>query len=91
MKKTWLWVGLAALVLLSFLLSESLWTSLSRKKAIQKNDKELRSLELDIEMSRQKVTDLGKNSRSYETLVREELNYLRPGEKEVRFLGSDKK
>jgi cell division protein FtsB len=53
--------------------------------------KEMDKLGLEISDTRRKIEDLEKNPRAYETLVREELNYLRPGEKEVRFIGNGKK
>ncbi len=86
MKKTWLWAGLAFLVLMSFAFSESLWTTLSRKATLRKMEKELGSLTNEVADAREKITKLENDPKQYDQLVRKELNYLRPGEKEVRIV-----
>lgn len=86
MKKTWLWAGLAFLVLMSFILSDSLWTTLSRKSSLRRMEKEMGLLSGDLQAAHQKISSLEKDPKNYEQLVRQELNYLRPNEKEVRFV-----
>lgn len=85
-KKAWLWAGAAVVVLLSFVFSDSFWNTISRRRALQKMDREYEHVSSEVELARAKLTNLENNPGAYEQLVRKELGYLRPGEKEVRFL-----
>lgn len=85
-KKTWIVIGGVIAVVLSFALSESFRNTIARKHAIRQSQAELDQLNQQIELTRQKTAQLETNPASYETLVRQDLGYLRPGEKEVRFL-----
>jgi cell division protein FtsB len=70
----------------SFFFSESFRNTLSRRRALQKASQELDALMKESVVMRQKIARLEKDNKSYEELVRKELGYLRPGEKEIRFV-----
>ncbi len=85
-KKTWIIIGGCVLVLLSFLLSDSVRHTFTRKRAIRAAEAELARLTQEAEEARQQITNLETNPKATERLVRKELGYLKPGEKEVRFV-----
>lgn len=85
-KKTWILISVGIAVVSSFLLSESFRHTLSRKKSLREAEKQIASLTDEINRVKTDLSRLDKEPASYETLVRRELGYLRPGEKEIKFL-----
>jgi cell division protein FtsB len=77
-------VGVAGL--LSFVLSDSFRQVIIRRRAIHGAETQLRRVEAETAEAREKLARLENDPRAYEKLVRQELGYLRPGEKEARFL-----
>jgi cell division protein FtsB len=73
-------------VVLSLVLSESFRNTFSRRQAILRDQEELQRLTVEADHLHEKISRLQSDPKSYEHLVRQELGYLRPGEKEVRFL-----
>ena len=86
MKRRLIIVGVLLAVLLSFLVSDGFRQVVSRRRAIRETQEELRRTEAEIELARARLRRLQSDSSAYEQLVREELGYLRPGEKEARIL-----
>lgn len=85
-KRTWIIVGGALALVLSFLFSDGVRHTLSRRQAIKDAEKELDRLSQEAESTREKINQLESNPKAYEHLVRKELGYMKPGEKEARFL-----
>lgn len=71
---------------LSFLLSDSFRQVVSRRRAIHSTEMQLKEVEAKLLDTRQRLSQLQNDPDAYEALVRRELGYLRPGEKEARFL-----
>ena len=86
MKKRWVWITVGVLIVASFLLSDSVWRTFANQKNIAEKKRELRRLEQDTKILQASIEALQTHPDTYEHLVRKELNYLRPGEKEVRFV-----
>jgi cell division protein FtsB len=84
--RRWLIGGGIFLVISSFVFSLSFRTTIFRALEIRRAEAELARLSKDIDAAHQRVKTIEQNSSSYETLVRSDLGYLRPGEKEVRFV-----
>jgi|GEM_PF-4496217 len=82
--KYWL-VGVATLLLATFFLNGSFKNTIQRRRAIQKAREESALLNQKISHLQKELTQL-QNPSEYETYVRRDLGYLRPGEKEVRFV-----
>lgn len=89
-QKKWTLIVGVFLIVASFFLNESFKSYMNRKKNIQKAKAEIQSLTEQNEALRKKLLRLKEHPKEYENLVRSELGYLRPGEKEIRF-HSDKK
>ena len=87
-KKKWIYEGIVLAVFLSFLLSDSLWKTLSRSRSLRATLKELDQTTKEVENIQNKLQELHNNPSAYEQLVRQELGYLRPGEKEARLLNN---
>jgi cell division protein FtsB len=85
MKKSWLWVTISIVVVASFLLTDSVWQTFANRRSIREKTRELARVEQETEALRTLITRLQTHPDTYEQLVRKELNYLRPGEKEIRF------
>ena len=86
MKKKWIAAAVGCVVVLSFVLSDGFRQFISRRRAIHYTRVELRETETAVRATREKLSRLQGDPAAYEQLVRQELGYLRPGEKEVRFL-----
>ena len=84
-KKAWIVAGGGVALVLSFLLSDSVRHTLSRKRAIRAAEQELARLTQEAEQARQEISRLESDPKATERMGRKELGYLRPGEKEVRF------
>ena len=87
-RKRKVWIALIAVVLFAanLLLSRSFRDTLQRRKAIQSAQAESKQIEEKIASLKKKLAQLKSHPAAYEQLVRRELGYLRPGEREVRFL-----
>jgi cell division protein FtsB len=82
----WLLIGVAGLFLASLLFNSGFRHTIGRRRAIRSAENELKNL---TELANQKQSDINSlknNPNATEALVRKELDYLRPGEKEVRFV-----
>lgn len=85
-------IALLAAGFVGFLLfNESFRNTLLRTRAIRSTQKELTKVSSDVEQMKSKIAALENNPQSREDLVRKDLGYLRPGEKEVRFYSPSKK
>jgi len=84
-KKALIIIGGGLAVVLSFLVSDSVRQTISRRRAIRASEIELSRLTQETEEARQKINGLETDPKSTERLVRKELGYLKPGEKEARF------
>lgn len=73
-------------LVLSFIFSDSVRNTLVRQKAIRAAEKELAQLNKEADDTRDKISRLETNPSAYEIQVRKELGYLKPGEKEARFI-----
>jgi cell division protein FtsB len=76
---------LVGLVLASFAFSDSLHKMITRRRSIARAQAELKEVSQRVVSAREDISSLHANSQAYEPLVRKELGYLRPGEKEIRF------
>lgn len=85
-RKKWVVAGLLVITLGSFFFSESFRNTLARRRALAKSEIELQDLAKETDLIRKKLSRLESDNKSYEELVRKELGYMRPGEKEVRFV-----
>ncbi len=85
-KKKWIIAGGVFVLILTFLFSDGVRHTFSRRRAINAAEKELARLNQEAQQTREKINRLETNPDSYEQLVRKELGYLKPGEKEVRFV-----
>ena len=85
-KRYWALSLFIIFLLSSFAFNQSLRDTLSRRKAIRQTQKRLLELSEESEKMRTKLVLLEKNPATTEQLIRQELGYLRPGEKEVRFI-----
>ncbi len=86
MNKPWLWITIGVVIIASFLLTDSVWRTFANRRAIEEKTKELQQLNQDASSLRTSIEQLQTHPETYEQLVRKELNYVRPGEKEVRFI-----
>ncbi len=86
MNKSWIIAGICLAVILSFVLSDGFRQFISNRSTIHHMRAELDQTEASLTTAREKVSRLQSDPAAYERLVRQELGYLRPGEKEVRFL-----
>jgi cell division protein FtsB len=86
LSKFWYILVVFSLFIVGVIFNQNFKNTLQRRKMIRNDQQELNNLTHQIDSIRQKISSLEKNPASYEKLVRSELGYLRPGEKEVRFL-----
>lgn len=86
MKKSWLWISAGVIILASFLFSDSVWRTFANKRTIRERTRELERLNQEAASLHASIDHLQTRPETYEHLVRKELNYLRAGEKEVRFV-----
>lgn len=86
MKRSWIVAGIAVVVTLSFVMSDGFRHYISRRRALHQARAELRQTEAALTATREKLFKLQSDPTAFEQMVRQELGYLRPGEKEVRFL-----
>lgn len=89
LKKNWPFVVIAVL-LLSLLFNNSFRQTISRQRMIRNARLEVDSLNLEIDATQAKIQELKTEPQQVEHLVRKELGYLRPGEKEVRIIKQGK-
>ena len=82
--------AIGLLILASFVFNDSLRAAFSRRRMISDAQTELNSLSAQLTTLRQKISVLKGHPQSYEQLVRRELGYTRPGEKEIRFVKEEK-
>lgn len=86
MKKYWIYAVAALAIVLSFVLSDSFRQVIGRRRAIRETNAELRQVEALTTNAHDRLARLQSNPAAYDELVRKELGYLRPGEREVRFM-----
>jgi cell division protein FtsB len=84
-------VTLAVLVLASFAFSDSLRKMVGRRRSISRAEAELADVTRRVAQARASVSGLKSDPQSYEPIVRRDLGYLRPGEREVRFVKDESK
>jgi len=89
-KRSWVFIGIGLLILASFAFNDSLRAAFSRQRMISDSQREFDALSLQLASLRQKISHLKSTPASYEYLVRRELGYVRPGEKEIRFVKEEK-
>ncbi len=80
----WLWAAAFLFLISSVVFNQSLRNTIARQQAIRHTKNELKVVSADVETTRGKIKALENNPAAHEALVRQELGYLRPGEKEVR-------
>ncbi len=85
-KKSWILIGCSVALILFFLFSDGVRQTFVRKRAIKQAEAELARLNTETEQTRSKIATLENSTVEYEHLVRKELGYLKPGEKEARFI-----
>jgi cell division protein FtsB len=90
LKKSWIVFAIGLLVLASFAFNESLRATIYRKRKIAEAQAELEKLSRQHADLRQRINNVKSIPESHELLVRRELGYLRPGEKEIRFVKEEK-
>ena len=86
MKKYWIYATITLAVVLSFVLSDSFRQVVLRRRALRSAELEIQKIDQQSADARTRLSRLQTDPSAYEDLVRRELGYLRPGEKEVRFL-----
>jgi cell division protein FtsB len=86
MKKYWVYAAIGLAIVLSFVLSDSFRQVIARRRSIKATNEELRQVDAQTAEAKDRLSRLQNDPSAYEQLVRQELGYLRPGEKEVRFL-----
>ena len=84
-RRHWLLL-LMALLVVSLFFNHNFRATLSRKRAIQEAQKSVAAMNDEIQLMKQKIDRLQTRSSVYEAEVRKDLGYLRPGEKEIRFI-----
>jgi cell division protein FtsB len=84
-KKAWVILGGGLLAVLSFLISDSVRQTISRRRAIRAAEIELSRLTQETDQAHKKINSLETDPKATEQLVRKELGYLKPDEKEARF------
>jgi cell division protein FtsB len=82
-------VGIGFLGFLLF--NESFRNTVLRTRAIRSTQMELNKVSKEVEQMRAKIATLEHSPQAREDLVRKDLGYLRPGEKEIRFYSPSKK
>lgn len=87
-KRFWIVAGVSLAIVLSFVLNDSFRKAVSRRIEVRRHEAELAALTDEANVVRRKIADLQRPT-AYEELVRRDLGYLRPGEKEVRFVKKD--
>jgi cell division protein FtsB len=85
-KKSWVIIVIALAVVASFLFSSGFRNTISRRRLINQFKVDLNRVSQEIEGVRADIKQLKNNPQAYEVLIRKELGYLKPGEKEVRFV-----
>src|SRR5690349_3663045 len=83
---------LFAIIIGSFLsilvLSGNFRATLARRQAIRDTQKELEKVDSEIDKLKSQLASLDTTPHVHEDLVRRELGYIKPGEKEIRFVQS---
>ena len=87
LRKHWKIAAVALLIVLSFVFSEGFRQTLVRRHAISNASAELEAISSEVTDLKKQITRLESEPDAVEEYVRKDLGYLRPGEKEVRFLG----
>ncbi len=83
-------LAIGLLILASFAFNDSLRAAFNRRRMISEAQAELDALSVQLAATRQRISNLKASPQSYEQLVRRELGYTRPGEKEIRFVKEEK-
>ncbi len=92
LKNKYVLIGVAMAVFFSLLiLNDSFRSTFSRKQAIRKTQEEMAKIDSEISKMKAKISSLENEPHAHEDLVRRELGYIKPGEKEVRFVQSPSK
>ncbi len=84
--RVWIIIGLGILVLASFLFSSGFRNTITRRKNIKALKNEMAGVAMEIEKVSFEIKELKSNPKAYEGLIRQELGYLKPGEREIRFV-----
>lgn len=82
----WKIIAILSLVAASFIFNSSLRKTFSRRKAIRETQVQIKTVTKEAEALQHKIAVLKTSATLQEKAVRSELGYLRPGEKEVRFM-----
>lgn len=91
LKNKYVLAGLAAAVFFSLLLlNDSFRSTFRRKHAIEQTKEELAQVEAEIAKVKGQLAALDTAPQAHEDLVRKELGYIKPGEKEIRFVPPSK-
>ena len=86
LRKHWKIASVVALVLVSLLFSEGFRRTVLRRHAVAATRAELDALNREAALLKKEIARLESDSTVIEEYVRKDLGYLRPGEKEVRFV-----
>lgn len=84
-KKKVIYFAIGFVIVASLIFSESLRKMISRRQDIASANRELQDVSAQVEEMRDRLSRLKSHPNQYERLVRNDLGYIRPGEKEVRF------
>lgn len=85
-RKHWKITALVLFVLLTLLFSEGFRKTVVRRHAISKTSAEYEALSTEVDALKKKIARLENDPSAVEEYVRKDLGYLRPGEKEIRFI-----
>lgn len=89
-KTHWFSIGVFLVLVLTLLFNDSLHRTIGRRKALRDLRREIKETQIRIQEARRSLDLYHHHPEMMEQTVRRELGYIRPGEKEVRFLEKDK-
>ncbi|MCB4755968.1 MAG: septum formation initiator family protein [Elusimicrobia bacterium] len=87
--RKWFFLAAVLFFLASLFFNVPLRKTIARHRAIGSAERELQQLSEEIDRKKMELARLKSSPQLVEEFVRRELGYLRPGEKEVRFLKKD--
>jgi cell division protein FtsB len=89
LKNKYVLIGLVAALFFGVLIfNDSFRATFARRRAIQETQRELEKVEMEIDKMKSQLASLDTTPHVHEDLVRRELGYIKPGEKEIRFIQS---
>ena len=87
LKNKYVLAALAAGLFFSVLiLNSSFRSTLTRRRAIRQTQEELGRIQTEIDKMKTQLAAIDTVPHAHEDLVRRELGYIKPGEKEIRFI-----